>query len=260
MVSSLKIYISSYTPKIFFLSILLSCLAVLMGNYVIYGAAVILIGVLWLLLGEQFLLVLVIISLFTLFAEVETSLRTVVHVIDLSLLGYLFLRRLGLNFYSYPRVPKSLLYFISFYYFTMLTSIAMSTYPVAGLVLIIRQTVFFIITYIFYALIENEKDIKSYFMAFIIAACVLATSSFLNFITNSSSLFNFVSGSRERIVGLISNPNNITNFYMVSFPLVLSVFFLKKNALTNVVSFLLILYLSFALFITLSRSAIVGVL
>ena len=260
MISSLKVYISSYTPKIFFLSLLLSCLAVLMENYVIYGAAVILIGVLWLLLGEQLLLVLVIISLFTLFAEAGTLLRTLVHLVDFSVLGYLFIKRFGLKFYSYPRVPKSILYFILLYYSSILISMVMSAYPLAGVGLVIRQTIFFILTYLFYALIRNESDIKSYFIAFVLAASVLAASSFVTFVTDPSSLFNFTSGSRERIVGLISNPNNITNFYMVSFPLVLSVFFLKKNKSGNTISFLLILYLSFALFITLSRSAIMGVI
>ena len=75
MVSSLKVYINSFTPKIIFLSFLFSCLALLLGNYVIYGVAVILIGVLWLLLGEQLLLVLVIISLFTLFAEARNIIK-----------------------------------------------------------------------------------------------------------------------------------------------------------------------------------------
>jgi len=260
MVSSLKVYKSSYTPKIIFLSFLFSCLALLLGNYVIYGVAVIIIGVLWLLLGEQLLLVLVIISLFTLFAEAETSLRTLVHLVDFSILGYLFFKRFGLKFTEYPRVPKSIPYFILLYYTAIIISMVMSAYPFAGLGLVIRQTVFFILTYLFYALIRNESDIRSYFIAFVIAACVMASSSLVTFVSDPSSLFNLTSGSRERIVGLISNPNNITNFYMVSFPLVLSMFFLRKNKLSNTISFLLILFLSFALFITLSRSAIMGVI
>jgi O-antigen ligase len=260
MISTLKVYISSYTPKIIFLSFLLSCLAVLLGNYVVYGAALVLLGVLWLLLGEQLLLVLVIISLFTLFAETETSLRTIVHLVDFGILGYLFFTRFGLKFNSYPRVPKSVLYFILLYYSSVIISMVMSSYPLAGVGLVIRQTIFFILTYLFYALIRNESDIKSYFIAFVIAACVLAGSSLLTFMSDPSSLFNLTSGSRERIVGLISNPNNITNFYMVSFPIILSILFLRKSKFSNTISFLLILYLSFALFITLSRSAIMGVI
>lgn len=260
MISFLKIYISSYTPKIIFLSLLLSFVAVLMGNYVIYGVAVIFIGLLWLLLGEQLLLVLVIISLFTLFAETETSLRTLVHLVDFSVLGYLFIKRFGLTFNSYPRVPKSIVYFILLYYCSMIISMAMSAYPFAGIGLFVRQTIFFILTYLFYALIRNESDIRSYFIAFVIAAIVMASSSLATFVSDPSSLFDFTTGSRERIVGLISNPNNITNFYMVSFPLVLSMLFLRKNKLSNSISFLLILFLSFALFITLSRSAILGVI
>ena len=260
MISSLKVYISSYTPRIIFLSLFFSCVAVLMGNYVIYGMAVIFIGLLWLLLGEQLLLVLVIISLFTLFAEAETFLRTLVHLVDFGVLGYLFIKRFGLTFNSYPRIPKSVLYFILLYYCSMLVSMTMSAYPFAGIGLFIRQTIFFVLTYLFYALIKNETDIRSYFIAFVIAACVMAASSLGTFISDPSSLFNLTAGSRERIVGLISNPNNITNFYMVSFPLVLSILFLRKNKLSNAISFLLILFLSFALFITLSRSAIMGVI
>ena len=260
MISSVRILRDIYSPKIIFVSLLLSCLIVLMGNYVLYGVAVIFIGILWLFLGEQLLLVLIIISLFTLLGETDTSLRTIVHLVDFSLLGYLFLRRFALKFYSYPPVPKSVLYFISLYYFSMIMATVMSDYPIVGLGLIVRQTIFFIITYLFYALIKNENDIKTYFVAFVISACVLAASSIFTFMSDSSGLFNLTTGSRERIVGIISNPNNITNFYMVSFPLVLSILLLKRNTLSNVIGLLLILYLSFALFITLSRSAILGVI
>ena len=260
MINSLKVYISSYTPKIILLSFFLSCVAILIGNYVFYAAAAILIGILWLLLGERLLLVLVIISLFTLFTETETFLRTLVHLVDFGILGYLFIKRFGLTFNSYPCIPKSVLYFVLLYYCSMLVSMAMSAYPFAGIGLFIRQSIFFVLTYLFYALIRNESDIKSYFVAFIIATCVMAASSLVTFVSDPSSLFNFTSGSRERIVGLISNPNNITNFYMVSFPLVLSILFLRKNRLSNTMCFLLILFLSFALFITLSRSAIMGVI
>jgi len=260
MISSVRILRDIYSPKIIFVSLLLSCLIVLMGNYVLYGIAAILIGILWIFLGEQFLLMLVIISLFTLVGELGESLRSMVHIIDLSILLYFLIKRFGLNFHLYPRIPKALQYFLLLYYTSMTVSILMSDYPSAGILLIARQTLFFIITYLFYALIKNENDIKTYFVAFVISACVLAASSIFTFMSDSSGLFNLTTGSRERIVGIISNPNNITNFYMVSFPLVLSILLLKRNTLSNVIGLLLILYLSFALFITLSRSAILGVI
>lgn len=241
------------------LSLLLAGLLVFSQQYIIYACGALAVVILAVIFGERFIYGFVIVTLFTLVGELNRSLRLIIQVTDFSLLTYLFLKRFGLQINLYPRIPKSLFYFLLLYYFSMTASALMSNYPVAGVFLVARQTLFFVIAYIFYALIRDIKDVKVYLVAFIIAACVLAASSVFTLMSESSSLLNLAAGSRERIVGFISNPNNITNFYMVSFPLVLYILLMRKSTLSNTVSLLLMLYFSFALFITLSRSAILGV-
>ena len=259
--SSLRINIlnEKEIQRIVPVSLVLAGLLAFSQQYIIYACAVLLIVFLAVIFGERFVYGFVIVTLFTLVGELGRSLRLLIQVTDFSLLAYLFLKRFGLQINLYPRIPKSLFYFLLLYYFSMIVSVLMSDYPLPGVILVARQTLFFLIAYVFYALIRDMKDIKVYLAAFIVAACILAASSIFTLISESSSLLNLAVGSRERIVGFISNPNNITNFYMVSFPLVLGMLLMKRSTFSNTVSFLLILYLSLALFITLSRSAILGV-
>lgn len=241
-------------------SVALATLLAFTGQYVIYACAALIIVLFAVVFREKFIYGFVIVTLFTLVGDVSQSLRPIVQITDFVLIGYLFIKRFGLQFHSYPQIPGSLIYFLLLYYLSMIVSILMSDYPFAGVMLVVRQTLFFIIAYFFYALIRDGKDIKTYFVAFLIAACVLAASTVLRLLSESSSFLNLAEGSRERVVGLISNPNNITNFYMVAFPLVFGVFLLRKSVLSKNVSLLLMLYLGFALFITLSRSAILGII
>ena len=203
--------------QIVLISFILVICAILIGENAFWGGIGLLLILLTYIYGERFILALVIISLFTLVGDVGQSLRTFVQIIDFSLLGYLFLKRFGLRFYSYPRIPRFLVYFLLLYYFSMIASSVMSDYPISGLGLIARQTVFFVIVYLFYALINDEKDIRNYFLALTIASFILASSSILSFAIEGSF---FTEGIRSRFTGLIGNPDVVSAFYMISIPLI----------------------------------------
>jgi len=131
--------------------------------------------------GERFILAIIIISLFTLVGELSRSLRTVVQLVDFTLLGILFLKRFGLSSDSYPRVPRSVLYFLILYFSAMIISAVMSKYPFAGNGLIALQAAFFIIAYVLYSLIEDENDIKNYFRAIVVVSCIIVTVLIISF-------------------------------------------------------------------------------
>lgn len=210
--------------------------------------------------GERFIIVFVIVTLLTLVGDVSPSLRTVVHIVDFSLLGILFLKRFGLEWSKYPKVPKILVYFLLLYYSAMLVSSIMSDYPSAGILLILRQSAFFVIIYILFALINDFEDIKTYFLAFIIATCILASSSVVIFVMNGFTLLNLKTGNRATIFSLISNPNIVTNFYIISFPIILSAILLKKKTSDQIIGWFLLLFFSLGLFLTMSRTAVLAVL
>ena len=239
------------------ISFILAVCAALIGKNVLFVGIGLLLILLVYVYGERFILAAIIISLFTLVGEASQSIRIFVQVIDIGLLGYLFLKRFGFQFYLYPQIPRFLFYFLLLYYFSMIASSLMSDYPLAGFVLIARQTLFFVIAYIFYALINDEKDVRNYFLAFLIATCILATSSVVSFAMEGSFLSET---GRNRFAGLISNPDAATAFYMISFPLMLAILLLRKETSKRTISFFLLFYFSIALFLTISRSAILGIL
>ena len=209
---------------------------------------------------KKTLLWVVIVTLFTLVGELNPSLRLAVQLLDITILSYLFLSEYGLAFKDYPKIPRWFIPFIVIYFIAFILSILMSSYPFTGIGYFVRQTVFFVIVYLLYALIKDEKDIKNYFSALIFAAFVMASSSIFTFIFNSSSFFDFASGNRDRIAGIISNPNNIANFYLVSFPFLIISILLRKKIFSSKLSWFLIAFFTFALILTISRSAIMGII
>lgn len=209
---------------------------------------------------KNFLLWLVVVTLLTLVGELNASMRLIIQITDVMILLYLFFFRFGLNISIYPKIPSAMLPFLLLYYFALIISTLMSNYPLAGMMMIIRQTVFFIIVYLLFAMIEDEKDIKIFFSALLFSAFVMASSTIYSFILYSGSFFDLSSGSRGRIAGFITNPNNISNYYLISFPLLIVSILKSKIFISPKLAWVLITYFSFALIITLSRSALLGIL
>jgi hypothetical protein len=192
--------------------------------------------------------------------ELDPSLRTVVQLTDFVLLGYLFLKRFGLNFLSYKRVPKSVLYFLLLYFLTMILSSIFSEYPFAGIKIITLQFIFFIIVYVFYSLIKDDLDIKNYFLSIILVACILVTISLISFYLEGYSLLNIISKDRTRVSALISNFEAFSNFFVISVPILISfILFNRKNATKNNMTWFLLFYIGLGLILTMSRSSILGI-
>lgn len=201
----------------------------------------------------------VIVTLLTLVGELNQLLRLIIQITDILILVYLFIFKFGFKISAYPKIPTSMLTFLIFYYFTLVMSTLMSNYPAAGMMMIVRQSVFFVIVYLLFALIEDEKDIKVIFSALLFSSFVMASSTIYSFIVYSGSFFDLSAGIRGRIAGIITNPNNISNYYLVSFPLLFISILKNKSFISSRIAKFLIFYFSFALIITLSRSAILGI-
>lgn len=237
------------------LVILLVVITVLLINYLIVGIAAIIISLLLICYGERFLIGLIIVSLLTIVSEFGTTLRLFVQLINFSLLAFLFLKNYGLSISEYPKLPKSLIYFLCIYYIAMIIPAIFSQHFFAGLAMIGRQTVFFIIAYIFFSFLKDINYVKAIIISLIIVTTIIAFSSVYQFYLGGFNLVDTALGIRHRIANIVGNPLKAATYFILILPIVLTFGFsnkYKKNKLLLLsISFILII----GLFLIVSRSA-----
>lgn len=242
------------------LVILSVAISVLLVNYLIVGIAAIIISILIILYGERFLLGLIIVSLLSIVNEFGSTIRLFVQIISFSLIGFLFIKHYGLNFTKYPKVPKSVLYFLALYYLAMIITSILSQYFFAGVMMIGRQTIFFIIAYIFYALIRELIDVKTIVVALIIVASILAIGAIYDFIASGTNMVDLVLGSRYRGAGFMGAQSKTSAFYILTLPIVLTFAFSKiyennKSLLLSIAALMMI-----GLFLIIARAAMLSII
>lgn len=242
------------------LSIFLSLPVIMLGENIIFVLPVIIVIMLSLIFGEKFIISFIIITLFTLVGDVSRTLRSMVYVYDFSFLGYLFLKSYGLKLSNYPRVPRTVIYFLILYISTMVISSVMSKYPFAGIGIITQQSAFFIIVYALFALIRNPNDIKLYFKSIFVVSIILVTASLFTFFTQDVSLLDIISPNRPRFSAIILNIEAYTNFFVVSVPLLISYILLKEKLSDKRIEYSLLFYIGIGLILSMSRSAVLGIL
>lgn len=241
-------------------SLVLSLPAIFLGQNVILILPLLVIIMLGFVLGERFIMTLVILSLFLLVGDISRVLRSIVYVFDFSILGYFFLKKYGLDFSKYPKVPRSVIYFLILYFTAFVLSSIMSKYPFAGAGLFAQQLAFFTIAYVFFALIQNEKDIKLYFASIFIVSFILISGSIYVFLEAGIDLLATISPDRPRISVIITNIEASTNFFVVSFPIALSYILAKRKFSERRIETFFLFFLIIGLFITMSRSAILAII
>lgn len=246
--------------KFILTSLLLSLPAILLGQNVILILPLLIVVMLGFVLGEKFILTIVILSLFLLVGDISRILRSIVYVFDFSILGYLFLKKYGLDFSKYPMIPRSVIYFLLLYLTAFVFSSIMSKYPFAGVGLLTQQVAFFIIAYVFFALIKNENDIKLYLASLFIVSFVLISGSLYVFLESGIDLLATILPDRPRISVIITNIEASTNFFVVSFPFVLSYILKKSKFSERRIETFFLLYLIIGLLITMSRSALLAII
>jgi len=247
-------------PELILLSTALAVPALVVGDYLIYALPLFVLILLWHLFGDRFLMVIIVISLFTIIGEVSRILRSIVYLVDFTILGYFFLRKYGLNFNNYPSIPRSILYFLLLYFSAMILSSVMSKYPFAGTGIILQQIAFFVIVYVFYSLISDTKDIKNYFTGIYLVAGIIVAFSIFVFFKDGLNLLEIISPDRPRVSVITGNIESSTNFFVVSFPLIIGSFLLKKKFPDKVLHVLILCYFTVGLVLMMSRSAIIGII
>jgi O-antigen ligase len=104
------------------------------------------------------------------------------------------------------------------------------------------------------------RDIELYFTSIFIVVCIFVTFSLLTFFQGDVSLLEILSTNRPRVAAIMSNIEASTNFFVVSFPLILSALLLKRKFADKATNYFLLLYFSLGLILMMSRSAIIGII
>ena len=229
MVSKIENLRSDNSLSVVVIAILLGLFASMFGEYIIYGILGLLFIIPFIIYGEKYIIFFIIVSLFTLVGDINKDLRAVIHILDFSLLALLFLYHYGFQIKEYPKIPRSLIYFLLLYYFSMILAMVMSHHVHDGLQRIGRQTIFFGVAYLLYSLIRNDDDLKSILYGIIAASIIIAFSTIFNFYSEGFELADYITGMAVRVGGLMKNILASTTFFIVAMPLlIVSLLTVKK--------------------------------
>lgn len=251
---------SENSLSVFVIAILLGLFVSMLGEYVVYGILGLLFVVPFIIYGEKYIIFFIIVTLFTLVGDINKDLRAVIHILDFSLLALLFLYHYGFQIKEYPKIPRSLIYFLLLYYFSMVLAIVMSEHVYDGLQKIGRQTIFFGVAYLLYSLIRKEDDLKSILYGIIAASVIIAFSTMINFYSQGFELADYAAGIAVRVTGLMSNILATTTYFIVAMPLLI-VFLLTqdKRSIKNLL-WIFIIVLLIGIILTASRSAMLAII
>ena len=158
---SIQLEYSKYIVFAFILAIL-SILLLKVNWYIIFIPFLIFPLIIY---GEKTLIFYAIISFLSLTSTVSIELRTIVQIVFLILLYYLFLKEYGLNFSLYPKIPRQISILLLLLYSSMIFSTIFSNYVFLGIKEIIRLTIFLVIVYFFYGFLFKTKNIGLFLLA-----------------------------------------------------------------------------------------------
>lgn len=239
-------------------SLLISISFLFLTNYLIQLIAILVIAAIIYKINIETLLAVIIISLLTIVSDINADIRKIVQIGSLSILIYLYLSYVG--FQIKINLPRSVNYFFVLLYSVVIISTFQSNHFYDGLNEIVKMSIFFLIVYILFTLIKNEKYVKYYLYALIITAVIMSISTLYNLYISQAVIFDFSVKSYTRISGLVSNMNSIAGFYAISIPILYALFYqtnIKRNKLIIIFALFAIIV---GLLLSLSRASILSVI
>jgi O-antigen ligase len=237
------------------LILVLVILTLILLNISPYTAFIPFLYLFYLKYGDKFLLGVIIISLLTVTGSINLQIRLAVQLLSTSVLFFLFVKKYGILFSSYPKIPKEIKILLLFVLTSMLLATLLSDYFYLGIEQIIRLTIFMIIVYGAYSIIINNSTIKSLLFSLIIVGLIYCANLFIEL---WKSDFNFIRLNLRQMNPVSNNyinMNAIGSFLIIIISILLS-FFIKIKNKEKVKWFLLIAIFYLGLFTTNSRAAI----
>ena len=117
--------------------------------------------------NQVLILPLIILSYLAVTSDYLKDYRIIVNLLSTLVLFYIFLKKYGLSYSDYPEVPRGVIFFCILLFSTLIVSTIFSGYPLTSFAATLRMFLFLLISYMFYALIQNKDDILMYLYSII---------------------------------------------------------------------------------------------
>lgn len=246
--------------NLIFLSILFSISSVLLSNYLLAAISLLVIIFLTIIEGEKIFLFLTITSFLTLTSTISTELRTVVQIFNFLILFFIFIKHYGLVFSKYPRIPKQVQILIILLYSSMIFSTAFSDHVMLGIVQIARLSLFFILVYMIYSLLENGKILRMILIAFFVTGCIYSITIFKELADNNFDFIQMNINQIEKIDNNYINMNLMGGFLFIVISIGLAYLLSQiERRKKRLILFLTLIFLA-GLIIANSRAAILALI
>jgi O-antigen ligase len=188
------------------------------------------------------------------------QIRVFINIFSILIITSLFIKRFGINFKIYPKLPNQIIYFALFLIFTLFISASFSIDAISGYTVILRTVIFLIISYFFFSLIKDYETLLNYIYALFFIVVIVGLSIFYDLSKTGFTIFT-ITGDLLRQGGLYENPNYVGLILVMTIPITISMFF--NNYTSNIpIKFFLTLNLIFSailLMISNSRASMLGV-
>ena len=201
-----------------------------------------------------------ILTLLVISGDISEALRGVFNFAAILFFIFIFFNNYGFKISSYPKLSKYISYYIVLVLASMFLSAVFSSNIAAGFTEISRLILFFIIWYILYSFIDDDKDLFKYSGVLIASGTIIALLVIYSFITSSKELFLLETMGLVHEGGIFKNVAAAGGVLAVSVPLTL-IFLLYKNEIKKRLFYFL--YVLFfiqvsGMFLTNSRAAILA--
>ncbi len=190
---------------------------------------------------HRVILLIIIISYLTITNEYFEQYRIYISLSASILLAVLFLQKFGFQTKKYVKVPGEILYFLVLLFLTLVVSTIFSAYPLKGLIIIVRMFFFFIICYLFYGLLKDEKNVYAYIYSICFVMLILGTRILID-LYNLGIEGYFIRGLLTEKSELYSSLRytSLTIFF-ISVSLITAMFFLNRFNKTRQRTLLIVL-------------------
>ncbi len=210
--------------------------------------------------GEYALIGFVILTFLVIPSNLSATLRTVIQIMDFAILFYLFLKRYGLNFREYPHVPGYAILFLIILYSSLFLTIIFSRYPSAGLLFVVRSSIFFIIMYFFYGIIRTENHVRIVIFSVFLSGFILVSAIIVDFILMGRGLAYLFQPMRELQYGIYGNYNVSGSYGIIVFPIAISALYIKRLRKYRPLIWCAIIILLGGVLLLASRAALAGII
>lgn len=250
-------------PETILISMILALLLSVSSQFLILGILIIIFILMSILILDQFktpniFIALILIGFLTITSDLGESIRVVVNLGGIFTLFYIFLKKFGMRFSSFPKLPAYIVNFILLVIFSMLISTLFSANFSVGIIETSRQILFFVIVYIIYAFIESEDSIFIYIFSMIIVGIILSISVIYSFISSEKLIYLLATNGLVTDAGYFKNQAAVGGILVVSVSLTYTLIFSNhRKIITHKKLFIAILIMEFiSLLLTNSRAAI----